>query len=151
MAKKKAKKKAPKKTTKKIDLCKPVKAASAIVAQVVAHFGAGYAAQRFSENTAGPLPNFQIFCAPSDMAQFYNRLLKSTRKHFAAIKWHIDQPNRDAVCATAFKHGVLARKEVSATGATCLTWTIILKTLRDVQATDCPVTGGAGGGRVCDF
>jgi hypothetical protein len=136
------------------DPCEDVKAkfraAGAIVAQVLTHFGAGYGSQRLSENPSGPLPDFQIFCAPQDIKVFYKLLLKSTLKHLATLNWDTDQPMRDAVCSAAFQHGVLARKTVVAEGAPCLTLEIILDTLETIHATVCPGTG-AGGGLVCDF
>jgi hypothetical protein len=118
-----------------------MKKAAAIVAQVVAHFGAGVAAER--EKTS-PGSTAQIFAAPADLFAFHDLLLASVLKHLATLNWETDQPGRDFVCTNAFKHGVLAYQTTPA----ALTFMVILDTLREIQKS-CPP--GAGGGKVCDF
>lgn len=126
-------------------------AAGAIAAQVLVHFGAGYGAERLRENPTGPMPNFQIFCAPADLAGFFDRLVASCLRNAGAIDWGNDQVLRDQACAVAFKHGVAARKAVVAAGASCLDTATLDTTLRNIQATECPAPGGAGGGAICAF
>ncbi len=141
-----------KRPVRKNDPCAPVKAAakaelanykkaSAIVGQVLAHFGAGVVAER--EKTS-PGSTAQIFAAPSDLASFHGLLVQSVLKHMATLNWDTDQPGRDFVCTNAHKHGVLAYQ----TSPAPLTFTVILDTLREIQKF-CPP--GAGGGKVCDF
>ena len=111
--------------------------AAAIVGQVLVHFGAGY----------GLPPNPQIFATPADLAVFFDLLMASVLKNVPSkLDWEIDQPGRDAVCQAAFKHGALAR---ATAGAAPLMFSVILATLREIQASMCP--SGAGGGPVCEF
>lgn len=117
--------------------------AAAIVAHVLAHFGAGYGAERQKSGATGQL---QIFAAPAALATFHDLLLTSVLKNLATINWEADQPARDAVCNAAFHHGVLA---FQTTPAAPLTFQVILDTLRTIQETLCPA--GAGGGPICDF
>lgn len=156
MAKKKA---APaKKPSKKVPVIAvattvDVPKASAIVGQVLAHFGAGYGAQRQTEASAKTPPAaLQIFATPTDLGGFHYLLLDSVLRNFSAINWDIDQPQRDVVCRTAFDHGVLARKQVVADndGTDRLHLVQILQTLKAIQATHCSAAG-AGGGKVCHF
>ncbi len=119
-----------------------IKKAAGIVAQVMAHFGAGVGAERERTN---PGTSGQVFATPLDVALFHDLLLTSVLKHLATLNWDTDQPGRDFVCNNAFKHGVLAFSE--AAGAP-LAFAVILDTLREIQKT-CPP--GAGGGKVCDF
>ncbi|MEZ5293281.1 MAG: hypothetical protein R2745_19520 [Vicinamibacterales bacterium] len=116
-----------------------VRAASAIVCQVMAHFGAGYGVQ------AGAGPD-QLFASPDDFAIFHDLLLKSVIKNAPSLDWDSDDISRDAVCVAAFEHGRLAR---TVNGQKMLDFPVILSTLRTIQATICPP--GAGGGPVCDF
>lgn len=143
----------PRRPVIKIDPCaaekKKVKVAAAIVGQVLVHFGAGYGSQQLAEDTTKPLPDFQIFATPQDIASFTELLLTSVLKHTATLNWTTDGPGRDRVCSAAFNHGVLARKEVVANGDAALTFPVILSTLRTIQGLMCPL--GAGGGSVCDF
>jgi hypothetical protein len=160
MAKSRARKKLPvdpalmlkKRPVRKNDPCAPVKAAAkaelanykkaaAIVAQVVAHFGAGVVVER--EQTS-PGSTAQIFAAPTDLKAFHDLLVASVLKHMATINWDTDQPGRDFVCGKSFAHGKLAYAQAMGP----LTFTVILDTLREIQTT-CPV--GAGGGKICDF
>ena len=124
-------------------LSKQLKAAS-IVADVLAHFGGGYEAERQSESPGTPIEAAPIYKNAGVAQTFHFSLLASTLRNFESIRW--DQPlgDRDTVCAAAFKHGRLARKAAKAP----LTTAVIFKTLEEVKK-DCP--GGPGGGRVCDF
>ena len=127
--------------------------ASAIVGQVLTHFGAGYGAQRQTEATAGAPPKAQqIFAMPIDLSGFHFLLLDSVLRNMHKLNWDIDQPTRDTVCKAAFEHGVLARTQVVADndGTDRLLLLQILLTLKVIQKTICSAKG-AGGGIVCDF
>ena len=157
---KKAKKaknpKAPKKgTTPVIAIATSVEVtkASAIVGQVLTHFGAGYGAERQNEAAAGaPTTPLQIFAAPIDLAGFHFLLLDSVLRNFQQLNWDVDQPTRDVICKAAFLHGVAARKAVVAEndGTDRLRLVQILVTLKVIQKNVCNA-GGVGGGIVCDF
>lgn len=129
--------------------CKAEKAeirkAAAVVAQVVAHFGAGFAVQR---EQAGLPSNRQIFGDPAALATFADLLLTSVLKNTpnGKLNWDTDQVQRDAVCLAAFQHGDLAGQR---SPSAPLTFAVIFDTLREIQSTVCPP--GAGGGPVCDF
>lgn len=146
----------PKRPPVKKDPCAPLRShyhaeksnlrkAAAIVAQVLVHFGAGFAIQRETAN-ASAANDSQIFATPADLAAFHDLLLTSVVKHLSTLNWDTDGPGRDAVCLAAFKHGDLAG-QTSPTAP--LTFTVILTTLRTIQEEVCPP--GAGGGPVCDF
>lgn len=127
--------------------------ASAIVAQVLTHFGAGYGAQRQTEPGQAAAPAAQqIFAAPIDLAAFHFLLLDSVVRNFQSLLWDINQPGRDLICKAAFQHGVLARQQVvaDADGTDRLVLLQILATLKTIQKTICNAKG-AGGGMVCDF
>lgn len=158
----KAKKKVPAKTAKAPVRIPPMMAvattvdvakASAIVGQVLTHFGAGYGAQHRTEAAAGATPQAQqIFAKPIDLAGFHFLLLDSVLRNFGKLNWDFDQPLRDTICKAAFEHGVLARRQVVADGdgSDRLLLVQILVTLKVIQKTICGATG-AGGGIVCDF
>jgi hypothetical protein len=149
---KKAKKSGAKKLPKaKIQMSTRELKAAAIVGQVLVHFGAGYGAQRESENPTAPLPNSPIFTKPTDLARFHHKLLESTFRNLSIINWGTNTPLRDQITKAAFHHGVLARQRVVADGTTTLSYMQIIETLKTVQANFCPGSGGAGGGPVCDF
>jgi hypothetical protein len=123
------------------------KEAHAIVAQILAHFGAGYGAQRQQE-VGGVPSNVTIFETPTVLASFQLLLHKSTVDHFPDVRWDI-QPNRDTVLVAAFEHGVLCRQRVVADGSGTLNLIQILDTIKVVQSTIC--SPGGGGGAPCSF
>jgi hypothetical protein len=140
-----------KKAKKKVSLAKGsparIEKAAAIVAQVLVHFGAGYGAQRQTENPGGAPPNQAIFATPADSAKFHHKLLKSTFDSLDILPFSTNQGLRDQICSVAFQHGMLARQRVVTDGTPALVIQQILDTLETVKAL-CP-PGGAGGGRVC--
>jgi hypothetical protein len=125
--------------------------AAAIVSHVLVHFGAGYGAQRQTENPSATPTNAQIFRQPSDLSSFHFMLLESTLRNFSNMNWDTNTPLRAQVTLTAYEHGKLARQKVVADGSSTLSITQILDTLATVKATHCPTPAGAGGGRICDF
>lgn len=129
----------------------PEDRAGGIVGHVLVHFGAGYGAQRQTENATAPPANLQIFGRTSDSLHFHAALMESTLRNLAKIDWETNQGQRDAICAAAFAHGVLARQTVVADGTPTLSLVQILTTLKTIQGIHCPGPGGAGGGPVCDF
>jgi hypothetical protein len=138
-------------STKKVPLAKGsparIEKAAAIVAHVLVHFGAGYAAQRQTENPNAVPPNQAIFTAPSDSAKFHHKLLKSTFDNLDDLPFSTNQGLRDQICSVAFQHGMLARQQAVSDGTGTLGIQQILDTLEKVKQL-CPP--GAGGGRVCN-
>lgn len=118
--------------------------AAAIVGQVIAHFGAGYASERAKTQPTGAFP--QIFEDPTAFATFYDLLLQSTLTNLADLNWDTDPPARDDVCEAAFKHGELV---FQSRPSGPLPFSVILDTLRTIQEQLCPI--GAGGGKICRF
>ena len=117
--------------------------AAAIAGQILAHFGAGFGAQREIDS---PGTNVQIFDSPATAATFTDLLITSTLKHMANLHWDVDTIGRDAICITAFRHGQLAWQR---SNGGPLDWSTLYATLQDIKAVFCP--GGAGGGVACDF
>jgi hypothetical protein len=121
--------------------------AQAIVAQLLAHFGAGYSAERQNETPGGIPTNANIFLKPSVFAGFHAYLLNSTVTNFLDINW--DNPAvRAQTLLAAFEHGVLARKQVVSDGTGALTLAQIFVTLEVAKVNFCP--SGGGGGGACD-
>ena len=120
--------------------------AQAIVAQLLAHFGAGYGAERQNETPGDPPINADIFIKPSVCAAFHGYLLNSTVTNFLNIHW--DNPAvRAQTLIAAFKHGVLARQLVVSEETGALTLAQIFVTLEAAKQF-CP--SGSGGGGACD-
>jgi hypothetical protein len=146
MMAKKAKKKA-----KLVVSTTHLKDAGAIVAEVVVHFGAGYAMQRGTEGTA-MINTDPIFGKHADFVTFQRWLLGCTSRNLArhslsVVAWRRqNSPTRAQVTLTAFAHGMLARKTVVAEGTGTLTNAQVMATLQAIKAT-CPA--GGGGGDIC--
>lgn len=125
--------------------------AGAIVAEVIAHFGAGYATQRATEGTAMVLTD-PIFATHSDFLVFQKFLIGCTsrnlaRRRLSARAWgRPGNATRKQVTLTAFRHGELARQQVRLDGTTSLTSGQVMATLATVKI-GCP--GGRGGGDIC--
>lgn len=146
-----------KKATKKVKKAKLIvtaahlKDAGAIVAEVVVHFGAGYATQRGTEGTA-MVNTDPIFGKHADFVIFQRWLLGCTSRNLArrtlsARVWRrANNATRAQVTLTAFAHGVLARQTVVADGTGSLTNTQMMTTLQAIKLT-CP--RGGGGGDIC--
>ncbi len=148
---KKAKKAQKARTAKVVVTASHLKDAGAIVAEVVVHFGAGYATQRGTEG--GPMVNTDpIFGRHADFLTFQRFLVGCTSHNLArgrvtARAWRrANSPTRAQVTLTAFAHGVLARKTVVADGTGTLTSAQTMSSLQLIKAT-CP--GGIGGGDIC--
>lgn len=150
---KKAKAKKAKKATKAalVVTATHLKHAAAIVAEVTAHFGAGYATQRNTEGTAMNLID-PVFATHSDFLVFQQFLIGCTSRNLArrrvlARAWA--QPGnatRAQVTLTAFRHGELARQQVASSGTTGITSAQVMATLATVKG-GCP--SGQGGGDIC--
>jgi hypothetical protein len=123
------------------------KEAAAIVAHVLAHFGAGYGAER-QRATGGTPSNVEIFKTPAVLKGFHALLLNSTIDNFMDVHWDVESIRKQILNA-AFEHGVRARKRVVQDGSNGLSLQQILDTLEDIQSEFCPP--GAGGGAVCSF
>ena len=123
------------------------KEAQAIVAQILAHFGGGYAAERQRESPGGTPTNADIFNSPSVCGAFYAYLFNSTVTNFMDIHWDIPSVRNQTLLA-AFEHGVLARKTVVSEGTGALTLAQIFVTLEVIKPLFCP--SGSGGGGACD-
>ena len=150
--KKASKKKASKKkASKKVSLANGsparIEKAAAIVAHVLVHFGAGYGAQRQTENPGTPPLNQDIFTTPSDASKFHHKLLKSTFDSLDQLPFSTNQGLRNQICSVAFQHGMLARQLAVQDGTPTVDIRQILQTLTQVKQ-QCPPVG-AGGGRVC--
>jgi hypothetical protein len=147
MAKKKAGKPATSKKTKHSEAT--VRKAAAIVGQVVAHFGAGYAVTWEKSRRSVQFP--QIFKEPPEFAKFHIRLFESVLKELADPKsdlqnWDTDAPMCDSVCLAAYQHGTLA---FDTSLKRPLKYDVIYSTLRVIHDHVCPP--GSGGGPVCRF
>jgi hypothetical protein len=118
-----------------------------IVAQILAHFAAGYSAQRQSETPGSTPSNVNIFMKPSVFAGFHAYLLQSTMTNFMDIHWD-NPPVREQTLLAAFEHGKLARKRVVEQELVALTLSVIFQTLEEIKPVFCP--SGAGGGGACD-
>lgn len=147
---KKARKKAKKATL--VVTAAHLKDAGAIVAEVVAHFGAGYVTERAAEGKLA-INTDPIFGVHTDFLTFQRRLVGCTsrniaRKSVSVREWRkTNSALRAQVTLTAFAHGVLARKEVKMDGTQALTNSQVMKTFDKVKVT-CPV--GMGGAGVCE-
>jgi hypothetical protein len=126
--------------------------AGAIVAEVMGHFGAGYATERASEGK--PATSIDpIFGVHADFLAFHRELLGCTSRNIArrtlsVREWRKDKSAvRSQVTLTAFAHGVLARKAVTAEATLTVTESQVMKTLEAVKVT-CPA--GFGGASVCN-
>jgi hypothetical protein len=108
---KKAKTKAKKvKKAKLVITATHLKHANAIVAEVISHFGAGYATERSKEGTAMVL-NDPIFGTHADFLVFQKLLVRATSRNLAKGRFkmrHWSNPALSAMRAqvtlTAFKH-----------------------------------------------
>jgi hypothetical protein len=147
MAKKKAGKPAANKKATQSEAT--VRKAASIVAQVLAHFGAGYAVTWEKSRRSVQFP--QIFENPPEFAKFHHKLLESVLKELAnplsdLHNWNTDAPNTDAVCLAAYQHGTLA---FDTSLRRPLKYDVIYSTLRVIQDHVCEP--GKGGGPVCRF
>ena len=124
-----------------------IEKAAAIVAHVLVHFGAGYGAQRQTENPGTAPPNQSIFTTTSDSAKFHHKLLKSTFDSLDDLPFSKVQGLRDQICSAAFQHGIEARQQAVAAGTPTINIKQILVTLANVKRL-CPPATGAG--RVCN-
>lgn len=129
-----------------------LKDAGAIVAEVVGHFGAGYATERGTEGKAA-LATDPIFEKHADFLTFHRRLVGCTSRNIArgsvsVRDWRkANSALRQQVTLTAFAHGVMVRKAVVANATGAITNSQVMTTL-DVIKTTCPA--GVGGAGVCD-
>lgn len=152
MAKKAAKKAATKaKRTKLVVTPTHLRDAGAIVAEVVVHFGAGYAQQRSTEGS--PMRSTEpIFEDHRAFLAFQRFLLGCTsrnlaRRSLSARTWgRPGNPTRSQVTLTAFAHGELARTVVVQDRTPALTEAQVMSTLETIKAR-CP--RGPGGGDIC--
>jgi hypothetical protein len=136
---------------KQVNQLGTIERASAIVAHVLVHFGAGYGGQRHTEDPVKPPPNLEIFKMPADSSGFHHLLLESTLRNFDNIPFN-NKAVRDQICFAAFEHGVSARKLAVEEKTPTINLRQILETLEDIKQRFCPgPSGGAGGGQVCDI
>jgi hypothetical protein len=147
---KKAKKKA--KKAKLVVTAAHLKDAGAIVAEVMAHFGAGYVTQRQTEG-AVPAANDPIFTTHGDFLKFQRHLVGCTSRNIARRTLSVRawrSPNsalRKQVAITAFQHGELTRREVVTAGTSAIVESQVMATL-EVAKRSCPP--GPGGAGVCE-
>jgi hypothetical protein len=123
------------------------KESQVIVGQILAHFAAGYSAQRQSETPGSTPTNPTIFKKPSVFAGFHAYLLNSTMTNFMDIHWD-DPAAREQTLLAAFEHGKLARTRVVDQELSALTLGVIFETLEEIKPDFCP--SGSGGGGACD-
>jgi len=148
---KKAQKKA--KKAKLVVTAAHLKDAGAIVAEVMVHFGAGYATQRNTEGKAivGRDP---IFATHDDFLKFQQHLVGCTSRNIArrtlSVRAWKNATNglRQQVTLTAFKHGELCRiGVVSNNTPSGITDPQVMAELAIVKVGCPPGIGGAG---VCE-